>query len=726
MYYVTVYDSVGCMAVDSASVLPAPNQLDLAAKREDYSLPESCLGESYDGSIAFEIRGGTKPYIFNWVSSYDSTVNGSIVASAIYCDTCTSYQGGVPEQFDSVYVLNGLTTDVYTVSLTDANGCSDTAWFPIDSLRIIALNQNHPLIIDTILYPDSVCYGTPADTLIININNLAAWPLIYSIDSGLTSQTDSLFRYLYADTFDIIVTDVYGCTIDTTVIINQYDSLGISIDEHINVSCYDGNDGSIEVSAFGGVGPYVWLWDNTISLPGGPLNLNPLIENLQIGTYTVTVTDNKGCVSVADSIKIIQPSPLQLLDTVMQDASCYEEDDGQAEVSASGGTPGYTYLWDNGGTDSINYSLEAGINTCTVTDANGCTTSITVDISEPTQLELTLQITDNLCTGDTNGVITIMATGGTPPYQYGLNNGTPQDTSSSYFNLSSNDYMLLVVDINDCPLDSFDVLVKEPGEIELIADVDSLLCYQSEDGKLEIIFTGGIAPFTYDLFKDGILFDNGIVFEQGDILKVNNLNVGNYSIEVVDHNACSPPPFIGMLVDQPEEIIADFSLSEILINKGNTVYLTNLSSPSANEFIWNFGDGTQQDYTFEPTHQYITQGSYAISLTANKSGLSDDCSNTFISSIDVEGYDVNNVFTPNDDNINDQFHFNDQMLSALYVRIYNRWGVKVYHWETPQGSWDGKGYNGELLPEGVYFFTMEATGENGSSYIEKGSITLIR
>ena len=85
-----------------------------------------------------------------------------------------------------------------------------------------------------------------------------------------------------------------------------------------------------------------------------------------------------------------------------------------------------------------------------------------------------------------------------------------------------------------------------------------------------------------------------------------------------------------------------------------------------------------------------------------------------------------NAFTPNNDGINDQFHFYDEMLSELYVHIYNRWGIKVYHWETPQGFWDGKGYNGELLPEGVYFFTMEATGENGNSYIEKGSITLIR
>ncbi len=728
MYFVTVYDSVGCFAMDSASVLPAPNQLALAAKREDYSLPESCLGESYDGSIAFEIRGGTKPYTFNWELYNNPAVNGSYTANAIYCDTCTSYQWD-HIQFDSIYVLDGLTADLYRISITDANGCSDTLWLPIDSFRVLALNQNHPLIIDTILYPDSVCYGTSTGEIIINVNDSATWPLIYSIDSGLTSQADSFFLYLYADTFNIVVTDVYGCTIDTTVIINQYDSLGI-FDEKINVSCYNGNDGSIEVSAFGGVGPYDWQWDNTISIPvGHPQQLDPLIENLQIGTYTVTVTDSKGCVAVADSIEIIQPSPVQLFDTVIQDVSCNGGDDGQAEVSVLGGTPGYTYLWDNGGTDSINYSLEAVLNTCTVTDANECTASITVDISEPTQLELTLQITNNLCAGEANGVITIMATGGTPSYQYSLNNDTPQP-NSTFSNLSSNDYLLSVFDINDCPLDSSNVLVTDSGEIILTATVTSLSCYQSEDGKLEIIFTGGVAPYEYTINRSGSFFDNGIVFEQMDALEANNLNVGNYSIVVTDHHGCKDT-LSGMLVDQPDEIIADFILSEILINKGKTVYLTNLSSPLSgnnpvNQFIWDFGDGSQEDYAFEPTHQYITQGSYIISLTANNLDLSDDCSSTFTSSIDVEGYDVNNVFTPNGDKYNEVFHFNDEMLSKLYVRIYNRWGVKVYHWETPQGSWDGKGYNGELLPEGVYFFTMEATGEKGNSYIEKGSITLIR
>ena len=90
----------------------------------------------------------------------------------------------------------------------DANGCKDTVWIPIDSLRILALNQNNPLILESITGVHDLCYGTGTGSIIIHVNDSAMWPLSYSIDSGLTLQSDSLFNNLYADTFDI----PYGST----------------------------------------------------------------------------------------------------------------------------------------------------------------------------------------------------------------------------------------------------------------------------------------------------------------------------------------------------------------------------------------------------------------------------------------------------------------------------------------------------------------------------------
>jgi len=94
--------------------------------------------------------------------------------------------------------------------------------------------------------------------------------------------------------------------------------------------------------------------------------------------------------------------------------------------------------------------------------------------------------------------------------------------------------------------------------------------------------------------------------------------------------------------------------------------------------------------------------------------------------VNVEGYDVFNSFSPNNDNINDIFDFNDWMIKGIDVEIFNRWGQQVYHWSGADGYWDGRSYNGEKLPAGVYFYIMNAQGVDGYSFHEKGSITLLR
>ena len=105
--------------------------------------------------------------------------------------------------------------------------------------------------------------------------------------------------------------------------------------------------------------------------------------------------------------------------------------------------------------------------------------------------------------------------------------------------------------------------------------------------------------------------------------------------------------------------------------------------------------------------------------------MDNECNDTSWVNINVEGYDIYNVFTPNGDGINDTYQFADEMLTKLNVSIYNRWGQQVFEINDIKGVWDGRGYNGELLPDGVYFFVMEAVGELGISHVEEGTITLI-
>ena len=113
-------------------------------------------------------------------------------------------------------------------------------------------------------------------------------------------------------------------------------------------------------------------------------------------------------------------------------------------------------------------------------------------------------------------------------------------------------------------------------------------------------------------------------------------------------------------------------------------------------------------------------------LVAENSLLSQDCNATTFVTIDVQGFDVFNVFSPNDDGVNDIFSFDAWNLSSLYVEIYNRWGEKIYHWDSPNGSWNGETYNDDEAPDGVYYFYLKANGVDGYLYEEKGSISLLR
>ena len=145
-------------------------------------------------------------------------------------------------------------------------------------------------------------------------------------------------------------------------------------------------------------------------------------------------------------------------------------------------------------------------------------------------------------------------------------------------------------------------------------------------------------------------------------------------------------------------------------------------------YYWDFDNDSTLVASFlqEIKMQFTNQGEYHVMMVAHDTVLGHQCNDTIIKVIQVEGYDVSNVFTPNNDGVNDIFYFNEWMLNSIYVEIYNRWGEKIYHWNNVNSGWDGKSYSGRHVEEGVYFYRLKATGEDGTLFEENGSITLIR
>jgi len=735
IYFVTMSDVTGCYAMDSAFISSAPDQLELYGRVPGFESKETCYGYSYDGHVGYEVRGGSGPYVFNWINS-DASRTGSYTAYAQYCSGCISSDGS---SVDSVYILDSLTTDIYKVTLTDVNGCSSiTNFLPIDSISITALNINNPLSIDSILGYDTLCYGASNGDVEFYMNNSTLYPLIFELDSTLSIINDSLiiftsnstgsFSSLSANTYTVLITDSFGCFIDTTYTIAELNEIVVN-DSIIDLSCYENDDGEIYISASGGTGVYNYSWN------AFPDSTNSSISNLTIGTYFLKVVsflnvlDTIGC-SAFDTITVSQPNPLQSFILQTTDASCNGISDASGSISVSGGTPGYQYSWSVGSSTDFTISdVPADTIKAFITDANGCQDTIEVIFKEPSVVMLKVDdIFNNLCFGDSLGSITLSAYGGTPNYvTYFIesSSGIINSQSSNIFtNLLSDNYNVWVEDANGCLSDKLiSEKVGEPGKIELTSIVTPSSCFQSNDGNINLIFENGVAPYNYQLSNITGIFDNGIVFQHSDSLIVENLSEGDYYFEVIDYNNCMDS--ISVKITQPNEIIADFSINEDLILEGSAVTVTNFSA-GANYFSWNFGDDSNNSNEFELTYKYNKQGNFIIELIASNIDLSFICNDTASLNIAVEGYDINNVFTPNNDGINDEYHFGDEMLVELRVAIYNRWGQQVYAFNDVKGSWDGKSFNGELVPEGVYFFTMEAIGSLGDSYIEEGTITLLR
>ncbi len=707
-YTVIVVDSVGCTAMASSQTTQ-PDTL-LFKIIESGKIPETCMGVTYDGQIFLEVTGGSSPYNYAWVGN-------SGISGFGYGDT-----------------MINLTYDTITISVSDVNGCvASPTWGTINITVVEALNSANPLLLDTVLVGNSpMCYGAATGAIQIDIAQGFS-PYQYSIDNGITQSLTNIFTNLIALPYSIVVYDAFGCTDSTKVFLEEYDELTLSVDSIKHVSCYGGNDGFISMNASGELGGFSYFWVPTFDTTSA-------ISGLSAVPQMVQLTDSVGC-TISDTIIIEHlTNPIQSSDLLINNASCFGMEDGNASIQIIGGMPFgngvYAISWMNLLNDTVangNFANNLGQGTYLVgvTDSFSCGPFIdTIIIAQPSQFYLeVINIENNKCYGESEGEITVTAFGGTAPYlNYFISDtlsGIITGNSAIYSNLMASDYALWAVDDNACNSDTlFGVKLGEPGKITAHTNVHDLSCYQSDDGIIDLTIFSGTAPYQYQLLDGGIVLSQGNAM-QAILLSIYDLYESDLTLHVSDFHACEIDTQI--IVSQPEKVVADFVVNDALGRESFTTSFVNLSTGS-DVFIWDFADGAieSKGLSQDVVHTFLEQGEYAVQLIAQNSSLSVLCNDTASVIVDVEGYDLFNSFSPNSDNINDVFHFDDWMLKGIDVEIFNRWGQKVYHWSGVDGYWDGRSYNGEKLPEGVYFYSMQADGVDGYSFQEKGSITLFR
>ncbi len=303
-----------------------------------------------------------------------------------------------------------------------------------------------------------------------------------------------------------------------------------------DVDCYSQSTGAIDLTVTGGVSPYSFDWSNApdIEDPSG----------LQAGTYQVTVVDANGCSSVSE-YSIGQPTEL-ILSGVITEPSCFGDQTGSVDLTVSGGTPGYIYIWNTGATTSSIVGLGTGMYAVTVTDQNSCPKSAVFNVNGPVGLIASISYSDVRCAGSADGELHVAVSGGTSPYTFLWNNGA---TTADVENLAGGAYTVTATDAKGCTLVlQQDILEPPPLSLELFG-IDPT-CEGGSNGETSVLVSGGTLPYQY-LWNDASNSPNNVV---------TGLSAGVYTVTVTDGHDCTAAEQISLAdgIDDCDLSIGDF------------------------------------------------------------------------------------------------------------------------------------------------------------------------
>ncbi|MFK8008066.1 MAG: M43 family zinc metalloprotease, partial [Saprospiraceae bacterium] len=453
--------------------------------------------------------------------------NGSITAQSIGGSGSFTYFLNAVSQ-GSNNTFTNLSSGTYIIESIDDAGCSG-----IETVQI-----TEPAVLEAqILQQTNLnCFGENNGSIVVNGTG-GTGTLQYTL--GNETNATGEFNNLSAGNFTIAILDENNCVTSVQAILTQPDELISSIGSQQNIDCFGENDGSVTINSSGGTG--------TISVDlNGSVQIGNAVtfENLSAGTYPVIVIDENNC-QVNSTVEITENPAVELTILNSQNINCNGEGNGQIEVQANGGVGNFTYFL-NGvtqGNNSIFTNLSSGSYLIGITDGVGCDDAMTVEITEPSILNVQLTQQTNLdCFGENNGTVTVSASGGNGTIEYTL--GGTTNTTGEFNNLSAGNYQVMILDENNCS-EIVDFEITQPMEVQVqVVQNTNVDCFGAASGSYEISASGGAGNFE---FSNGTETNTTGVF--------NNLTAGNYTISVTDENSCVST--IQSNITQPAELITN-------------------------------------------------------------------------------------------------------------------------------------------------------------------------
>jgi hypothetical protein len=390
-------------------------------------------------------------------------------------------------------------------------------------------------------------------------------------------------------------------TIEGSTAGTPLDGSGVETDSE----CNNGSgplSGSIDLTVTGGSLPYLFSWDNGATTED--------LSALGAGTYDVTVTDDQGC-TMAFSFEIEEPDPVAVtgVETDLECNSLSGAPTGAINLSVTGGTGAYSYLWSNGATTEDISGLAAGTYDVVVTDANGCTDGATFTLDEPTAVEIVANpgpLSCNSANGSADATIDLTISGGTAPYTYNWSNG---ETTEDIAGLAAGTYDVTVTDANDCTAEG-SWTIDDVDPIEVLASATDLSCNAlsgAPDGDIDITVSGGTAPYTFS-------WSNGANTED-----ITGLTAGTYTIDIQDANGCQFQATYTL--SQPAAVAASGEITEpgcaaVSGLPTGAIDLSVVGGTGAYTYLWSNG-ATTQDLAD------LAEGTYTVVVTD-----ANDCTDT--------------------------------------------------------------------------------------------------
>jgi gliding motility-associated-like protein len=602
----------------------------------------------------------------------------------------------------------------FNVIATDSIGCNyyDSIDIQVNPIPVIQANSQ----------PGYICIGDSAQLSVTSSVN----PInIFWSNTGQTSQSINVSP-TQTTTYNILAADSIGCVDTTAVTLTVYNLPILQISPTPAEICY-GDSIQLLTSSNNTITSYIWNDNNQ--------QANNWVSPQNTSIFSVTATDNHGCVNDTQKIVVVHPNPIIQINPTIDTICSYDS----TQLVLSSNIPAQNILWSNGSSIANPYfkPMVSTYYSSILTDTNGCfgyDTAFVYVIPRPTS---TFTAQSPICSIDSSrvkylGTGTSMATAN---WDFGTANSVSgSGLSDHYSRWNKSGIYQITLDVTENGCTSFPdtalVTVFDSPEVEISA-IDTSVC-----DSFAVDFTGlpsGMASYLWN-FGDPLALGADTSNLQNPSYTYTSGGSYGVSLSVISPDGCPAYVYQNSMIDVHPVPVADFIVDpQVSYSNNPIIHFYDKSSVNVNYWEWDFGNPQSGIYNNSnnqnPYHIYQTKGTFFTQLVVkNKWGCSDTAYNQVIIENGPTFY-IPDAFTPNGDGLNDVFipKGTDFIKDSYEIYIYERWGSKVFESHDYNHQWDGKHYKtGQELPDGVYSYIIYVIDIHDVKRKFVGSITMFR